>query len=85
MALVFRWLMRLAGAMIVGVLLVIAGVYYFASRSLPDYDRVVEVAGIAAPVEIIRDNAKSPIFLALRMRMSFMAWALPMRRIACGK
>ncbi|MFK7875390.1 MAG: penicillin acylase family protein [Paracoccaceae bacterium] len=64
MALVFRWLMRLAGVMIVLVLLMVAGVYYFAARSLPDYDRTVETQGISAPVEIVRDTANVPHIFA---------------------
>ena len=34
--------------------------YYFASRSLPDYDMQADVIGITAPVEIVRDNANVP-------------------------
>jgi len=60
MAMLFRWLMRLAS----GLVLLAAGTfllaYYFASRSLPDYDATYEVAGIAAPIEIVRDNANVP-------------------------
>jgi penicillin amidase len=34
--------------------------YYFASRSLPEYTASETVAGISAPVEIVRDNANVP-------------------------
>ena len=57
---VFRWLVRLASALIVLGVAALALVYYFASRSLPDYDGTVQVAGISAPVEIVRDNANVP-------------------------
>ena len=60
MALVFRWLLRIAGGLVVLVLLVVAGIYYFLSRSLPDYDRSVTVVGIDAPVEIVRDHSNVP-------------------------
>lgn len=60
MALIFRWLMRLATALLVLVVAVFTLAYYFASRSLPEYDQTVQVAGIAAPVKIIRDNANVP-------------------------
>ena len=60
MAQVFRWLMRIAAGLVVLIVLAIMGVYYFASRSLPDYNRSVSVAGLSAPVEIIRDNANVP-------------------------
>ncbi len=60
MAHIFRWLMRIAAGLVVAIVLAVIGVYYFASRSLPDYDRTVQVAALAAPVEIIRDNANVP-------------------------
>ena len=60
MALAFRWLVRIAAALIILSVLAVAGVYYFASRSLPDYNRTVTVRGLSAPVEIIRDNSNVP-------------------------
>ncbi|WP_298835955.1 penicillin acylase family protein [uncultured Roseobacter sp.] len=60
MGLIFKWLMRIAGAMIALVVLGICLVYYLASRSLPDYDAVIEVPYLNAPVEIVRDNANVP-------------------------
>ncbi len=60
MALLFRWMLRLTTAMIGFAALVSILVYYLASRSLPDYTKTLEVAGIEAPVEIVRDNANVP-------------------------
>jgi len=60
MALMFRWLIRLASALIMLGVAVVALGYYFASRSLPDYDGTLQVAGLSAPVEIVRDNANVP-------------------------
>jgi len=60
MAFVFRWLIRLASALIVLTVAAFALAYYFASRSLPDYEGTLQVAGISAPVEIVRDNANVP-------------------------
>ncbi|MDX2485398.1 MAG: penicillin acylase family protein [Pseudodonghicola sp.] len=57
---VFRWLMRIAAGLVVLVVLAVALVYFLASQSLPDYDQTEQVAGISAPVEIIRDNANVP-------------------------
>ncbi|MCY1125434.1 penicillin acylase family protein [Frigidibacter sp. RF13] len=57
---VFRWLVRLVALMIFAVILAATGGYYFASRSLPDYDEARTVAGITAPVEIVRDTADVP-------------------------
>ncbi|MCR9127294.1 MAG: penicillin acylase family protein [Rhodobacteraceae bacterium] len=60
MGLVFRWLFRIAAGLVTLVVLVIAMVYYLASQSLPDYGKRLKVAGVAAPVEIVRDNANVP-------------------------
>ncbi|NRB04577.1 MAG: hypothetical protein HRU30_15100, partial [Rhodobacteraceae bacterium] len=51
MAFIFRWLMRAAGALVVLCVLAVVLVYYLASRSLPDYDATVEVAGLRDQVE----------------------------------
>ncbi len=55
-----RWLIRLSAAalLLVGAAAVL--VYYFASRSLPDYGETRRVPGISAPVEIVRDTANVP-------------------------
>ena len=60
MSFVFRWLIRLASALIVFAVAVFTLAYYFASRSLPDYEDTLDVAGISASVEIVRDNANVP-------------------------
>ena len=60
MALLFRWLMRLATSLLVLAVASFVLAYYFASRSLPDYDETAFVRGIDAPVQIIRDNANVP-------------------------
>ena len=57
---VFRWLVRIAGGLILLGLGALALVYYFASRSLPDYTATVAAPGLGAPVEIVRDNANVP-------------------------
>ena len=57
---VFRWLVRLATLAIVLGVVVTALFYYVFSRSLPDYDRTVPVAGLGAEVEILRDTANVP-------------------------
>ena len=60
MAVLFRWLIRLAAALIALSVLAVGTVYWLASRSLPDYNDQVEVSGLTAPVEIVRDNANVP-------------------------
>jgi len=64
MALVFRWLIRLAAALLVLSVLVVTGVYWLASRSLPDYNAEIEVPNLERPVEIVRDNANVPHIFA---------------------
>ncbi len=60
MALLFRWLFRIAGAMIFLIVLGVTLVWYLASRSLPDYDATIIAPYLNAPVEIVRDNANVP-------------------------
>ncbi|MEL7090352.1 MAG: penicillin acylase family protein [Pseudomonadota bacterium] len=60
MAVLFQWLVRLTAAAIVLSMIALAMVYYLAARSLPDYNAVVRVPAISAPVEIVRDNANVP-------------------------
>ena len=56
----FRWLLRLTIGLI--VLLVLAAIlaWYFAARSLPDYNATLQVQGISAPVEIVRSTENVP-------------------------
>ena len=60
MALLFRWLFRIAGGMIFLIVLGVTLVWYLASRSLPDYDATIIAPYLNAPVEIVRDNANVP-------------------------
>ena len=60
MATFFKWLFRLTTGMFVLVGLAAAMVYYFASRSLPDYDKVLNNQRVSAPIEIVRNNANVP-------------------------
>ena len=57
---IFRWLLRIvSGAILLGVLAA-ALIYWLASRSLPDYSVDLDVTGLQAPVELVRDNASVP-------------------------
>ena len=60
MALIFRWLIRIAAALIALSVVAVVTVYWLASRSLPDYTDNVTVRGLTAPIEIVRDNANVP-------------------------
>ncbi len=64
MARVFRWLLRiflgLVGLGLAGLVLV----YWLAARSLPDYDKTHQVAGVSGPVEIVRNNNNVPHIFA---------------------
>ena len=63
MASVFQWLLRLTAGAIIAIVAVGCFVYYLAARSLPDYTATLEVAGISAPIEIVRDTADVPHIL----------------------
>lgn len=60
MAFLFRWLMRSFVMMFVLAVAIGALAYYFAVRSLPDYDTTYDIPDIEAPVEIVRDNHNVP-------------------------
>ncbi len=56
----FRWLIRIVTGLIgLGVIAALLA-YYVLSRSLVDYDEDFTVAGITAPVEIVRNNDNVP-------------------------
>jgi penicillin G amidase len=56
----FRWLIRIVSGLIgLGVIAALLA-YYILSRSLVDYDEDFTVAGISAPVEIVRNNDNVP-------------------------
>lgn len=57
---VVRWAIRIAAVMVALGALAVAVIYYLAARSLPDYDKTLEVAGLSAPVEILRDHSGVP-------------------------
>ena len=56
----FRWLLRIVTVVVAVALASAAILYWFFSRSIPDYSSTLTVAGISAPVEIVRDNANVP-------------------------
>ncbi len=60
----FRWLARIASGILLLIVIGAGLVYFFASRSLPDYDADLAVPGLHAPVEIVRDTADVPHIFA---------------------
>lgn len=60
----FRWLFRIATALVVVAVLAVIGVYYFLSRSVPDYDTTWDVRGISGQVEIARTTHAVPHIFA---------------------
>ncbi|WP_134724414.1 penicillin acylase family protein [Paracoccus luteus] len=72
----FRWLVRLTVGLIVGLVAMAALAWYFAVRSLPDYDADLRVAGISAPVEIVRTTEDVPHIFAGNDADAFFALGL---------
>jgi penicillin amidase len=60
MVTLFRWMFRAVVALVLLALAAFGLAWFFASRSLPDYDAITAVAGIGAEVEIVRDHADVP-------------------------
>jgi penicillin amidase len=71
MATLFRWLFRLVTLALTLSAIGAGLVYYLASRSLPDYDKTLPVAGTTADIEIVRDNSSVPHIMALSDRDAF--------------
>lgn len=72
----FRWLLRLTIGLILGAVLVVGLVWYFAVRSLPDYDATLRLSGLNSPVEIIRNTENVPHILAENDEDAFFALGL---------
>ena len=60
----FIWTYRLIVTLIIVAVLGGLGVYYLASRSLPDYDKAMALDGLTSPVDIVRDTANVPHIFA---------------------
>ncbi|MEO0943511.1 MAG: penicillin acylase family protein, partial [Pseudomonadota bacterium] len=56
----FRWLFRIVTGLVALGITVTLVLYWFFSRSIPDYDETLNVAGISAEVEIVRNTALVP-------------------------
>lgn len=56
----FQWLVRIVSGLLLTGFGIGALTYYFAARSLPDYDETYAVEGISAPVEIVRSTENVP-------------------------
>ncbi|WP_126976755.1 penicillin acylase family protein [Frigidibacter oleivorans] len=66
MPILFRWLLRIVTGLLLAVVAAVTLVYTFAAGSLPDYSGTHRVAGIAAPVEIVRDTGNVPHIFGTR-------------------
>ncbi|SEH66920.1 penicillin acylase family protein [Paracoccus alkenifer] len=69
----FRWLVRLTIGLIAVSVGALALAWYFAVRSLPDYDASLALAGVEQPVEIVRTTENIPHILASTDRDAFFA------------
>ena len=61
---VFYWLLRITTGLLVVAVLAVVMVYYLASRSLPEYDKVLTNGSLISDVEIVRDNNNIPHIFA---------------------
>ncbi|SIS84999.1 penicillin acylase family protein [Phaeovulum vinaykumarii] len=76
MLLLITWLTRLVSLVLILGIVTAGGAYYFAARSLPDYDETHAVAGISAPVEIVRSTEDVPHIFGQNDRDVFFALGL---------
>lgn len=56
----FHWLLRVFTGLVGLGLLILLVAYWFLERSVPDYSEDFTIAGISAPVEIVRNNDNVP-------------------------
>ncbi|SMX22272.1 penicillin acylase family protein [Boseongicola aestuarii] len=56
----FRWLTRITTGLVMLAIAATFLLYWFFSRSVPDYNEDLRVTGLSAPVQIVRDNANVP-------------------------
>ncbi|MDO5529647.1 MAG: penicillin acylase family protein, partial [Paracoccus sp. (in: a-proteobacteria)] len=73
---IFRWLLRVTVGMIALVVVASVLAYYFAVRSVPDYNAAYRAAGITAPVEIVRTTENVPHIFAQSDADAFFALGL---------
>lgn len=69
----FRWLVRLTIGLMIGFVAAVVLAWYFAVRSLPDYDAQFALEGLRAPVEIVRTTENVPHILAATDHDAFFA------------
>ena len=60
MAKVLHWIFRIIGGSLILSLIILAFIFYIVLRSIPDYDKSVELPGVIAPIEIVRDTFNVP-------------------------
>ena len=57
---VLQLIFRIIGGSLVLSLIVLAIIFYIVLRSIPDYEKTIELPGIVEPIEIVRDTANVP-------------------------
>lgn len=57
---VLQLIFRIIGGSLVLSLIVLAIIFYIVLRSIPDYEKTLELPGIVEPIEIVRDTANVP-------------------------
>ena len=60
----FRWLLRIFGALGALALIFAVGLYFFLARSLPNYNEDFALNGLEGPVEIVRNTHNVPHIFA---------------------
>ncbi len=60
----FRWLLRVFGVLAALIVVVLLGLYFFLSRSLPDYNEDFTLNGVQGEVEIVRNTHNVPHIFA---------------------
>lgn len=62
-----KWVLRVLATIVVILVLIGAGGFFYVRGSLPQVDGTIEVAGLSGPVEILRDKSGIPHIEAATM------------------
>ena len=60
MARVLQWIFKIIGGSLILSVILLAFIFYIILRSIPDYNKSVQLPGIIAPIEIVRDTYNVP-------------------------
>ena len=84
MAKVLQWIFRIISGSLILSLSVMLVVYYIFLRSIPEYNKTVELPGLISPIEIVRDTSNVPHIYGDNVLTYILVLAMLMLKIGSG-